>query len=171
MKKWFKNNDIQTYSKALDVLKKYKSNFPKKLYKILQNKELNYTERLDKIYKKYEIDMGNDEWWKKKIDHLEYLDTKDKELFKNYSSKIRPGKETEKYLERFLAYFIYRHCTEAYDIYDCCARLSFCLFCERLFSSLICKQNAKDLNDLVNLAIIISSEIEYSDENTQSLMD
>ena len=141
------------------------------VYKILQNKELNYTERLDKIYKKYEIDIGNDEWWKEKIDRLEYLDIKDKELFKNYSSKIRPSKETEKYLERLLAYFIYRHCTEAYDIYDFSARLSFCLFCERLFSSLICKQNAKDLNDLVNLAIIISSEIEYSDENTQSLMD
>ena len=142
------------------------------IYKILQEKTLSYIDRLDKIYKKYEIDMGNDECWKEKLDSLEYLDPKNKELFKNYSSKIRPDREeTNEYLERFLAYFIYRHCTEAYDIYDFISRLSFCLFIERLLASLICKENAQDLNDTINLAIIISSEIEYSDENTSLLID
>ena len=73
------------------------------------------------------------------------------------------------YLERFLAYFIYRHCTEATDEEDFSARLSFCLFCERLFSSLICSKKAETLQEIVNLASIVSEEIEYSVDNTLAL--
>jgi hypothetical protein len=73
------------------------------------------------------------------------------------------------YLERFLAYFIYRHCTEAFDEEDFGCRLSFCLFCERLFASLICSQKAENLGEIAALASMISEEIEYSDENTDAL--
>ena len=74
------------------------------------------------------------------------------------------------YLERFLAYVIYRHCTEAVDEEDFCDRLAFCLFCERLLASLICAENARSMQEVVVLASVISEEIEYSEDNTFALM-
>ena len=76
----------------------------------------------------------------------------------------------EPYAERFLAYLIYRHCTEAEDLADFSMRLKFSLFCQRLFSSLSHCQNADSLNELAEIAVIISEEIEYSEDNTFTLM-
>ena len=126
-------------------------------------------ERLKAIYSEYELEAGEDSLWLKILDACEYLDAGHKELFMSYSSARRPSGKDE-YLERFLAYFIYRHCTEALDADDFCARLSFCLFCERLFASLICAEGLDELCDLVALAVVISEELEYSDENTLALM-
>ncbi len=142
-----------------------------KIYAILQNPNYNYTESLEKIYQEYSIDAGDDSLWLEKLDSLEYLDNEHKKFFSDYSKSHRPeNKETDEYLKRFLAYFIYRHCTEAYDSEDFSSRLAFCLFCERLFSSLICSEKAETLQDIIKLASIISEEIEYSEENTLELM-
>ena len=139
------------------------------IYDILQNKQLNYQLKIDKICQKHSICIADDSLWLNKLDSLEYLDIAHKKLFMNYSSSFRP-KNMDEYLERFLAYFIYRHCTEATDSDDFCDRLSFCLFCERLFASLIYSENAKTLQDISALASAISEEIEYSDDNTFALM-
>jgi hypothetical protein len=69
-----------------------------------------------------------------------------------------------------LAYLIYRHSTEAIDLEDFCARLSFCLFCERLLASLICSEGEKTKEEIEALSVIISEELEYSEENTYTLM-
>ena len=82
---------------------------------------------------------------------------------------IRAVIDVDQYLERFLAYLIYRHCTEAFDAEDFALRLSFCLFCERLLASMICAQRAKTLQEVATLASILSEEIEYSTENTEAL--
>ena len=140
-----------------------------KIYSILGDESLSYSDRLCEIYREYDISVGADGVWLAKLDSLEYLDDDHKKLFMNYSSACRPN-GADQYLERFLAYFIYRHCTEAVDVEDFCDRLTFCLFCERLFSSLICLKDVGSLSDLASLASIISEEIEYSDDNTLSLI-
>ena len=139
-----------------------------KIYRILRDTSLDYKARLNKIYSSHFIAVGDDTMWLKLLDSLEYLDDANRSLFKNYSSEKRPGNKDE-YLERFLAYFIYRHCTEALSEEDFCVRLGFCLFCERLFASLICYSGADSFRQISALASIISEEIEYSDENTLSL--
>ena len=140
-----------------------------KVFAILQDVTCDYAARLEKIYCKYSVDVSEDYMWLEAIGALEYLYDEHKKLFMNYSSDHRPdGKE--EYLERFFAYLVYRHCTEAFDEDDFCARLAFCLFCERLFASLICSERAETLDEIVVLASIISEEIEYSDDNTLSLM-
>ena len=139
------------------------------VYAILEDND--YLTALDKIYREYSIDVGDDSRWLKILDSLEYLDADHKSMFLQYSSVLRPEeKEKAEYLKRFLAYFIYRHCTESINEEDFAAHLSFCLFCERLFASLICTQNAETLQDVATLASIISEEIEYSEENTWALM-
>lgn len=139
------------------------------IYERLCDVSCGYEERLDKIYGRYLIDTGEDGIWLEMLDSLEYLDEDHKVLFMNYSSSLRPDGFDE-VLERFLAYFIYRHCTEAFDAEDFCARLAFCLFCERLFASLICAEGANTKAEIEKLASIISEEIEYSEDNTAILM-
>lgn len=142
-----------------------------KIYEILQDGSLDYTDRLEKIYEKYLVDKGDDEKWLEIIESLEYLDLKHKKLFLNYSTTKKQAEnyEIDSYRERFLAYFVYRHCTEAEDTDDFGARLSFCLFCERLLNSLITALGDDSFENVVKLASIISDEIEYCDDNTWDL--
>ena len=139
------------------------------LYAMLE--ENDYTTALENIYRAYSIDVGEDEQWLKTLASLEYLDAAHKELFMCYTSARRPASgEADEYLKRFLAYFVYRHCTESIHEAEFCTRLSFCLFCERLFASLIAVRGARSLQEIATLASIISEELEYSEENTWALM-
>ena len=127
-----------------------------------------YRERLAKIYSDYGISLGDDEAWLKKLADLEYLNESHRGMFMHYSSSCRP-EGIDQYLERFLAYLIYRHCTEAFDAEDFSLRLSFCLFCERLAASLTVFAGASSLCEIAELASVISEELEYSEENTEAL--
>lgn len=140
-----------------------------KIYAILQDATCGYTTKLESIYRKYAIAADEDSRWLQILESLEYLDINHKTLFMKYSSNHRPNGKDE-YLERFLAYLVYHHCTEAFDAGDFADRLTFCLFCERLLASLICSERAETLEDIAALASIISEEIEYSDDNTEALM-
>ncbi|MBQ3081965.1 MAG: flagellin lysine-N-methylase [Clostridia bacterium] len=139
-----------------------------KIYEILRDRTTGYKTRLEAVYRAYGIDAGDDREWLEAIDSLEYLDPTHKKLFMKYSSDTRPVGKDE-YLERALAYFVYRHCTEAYDEEDLYARLALCLFLERLLASLICSEGAETLKEVAALASIISEEIEYSEDNTEAL--
>ena len=139
-----------------------------RVYSVLSDSSLCYGDRLAKIYDDHDISFGDDEAWLKKLSDLEYLDAKHRDLFMNYSSACRPI-GVDQYLERFLAYLIYRHCTEAFDAEDFVLRLSFCLFCERLAASLIISEGATSLCEIVKLTSIISEELEYSEDNTEAL--
>ena len=138
------------------------------LYAALQDTTQDYANRLDTLYRKYGIDSGEDSRWLATINSLEYLDQDHKKLFMKYSSVHCP-RDHDEYRERFLAYLIYRHCTEAVDEEDLAERLAFCLFCERLLTSLIETERAETPEDIARLARIISEEIEYSEDNTQKL--
>ena len=139
-----------------------------RLYAVLSDDSLDYSKRLAQIYADYGISVGEDEAWLEKLSDLEYLDESHRALFAKCSSACRPV-GVDLYLERFLAYLIYRHCTEAFDAEDFISRLSFCLFCERLATSLIVFAGASSLCEVARLASIISEELEYSEENTEAL--
>lgn len=141
----------------------------KRIYGILKDKGQDYETRLETIYRVYGIDVSEDSYLLEVIDSLEYLDDTHRELFLKYSSAARPEGKDE-YLERALAYFIYRHLTEASCEESVADLLSFCLFLERLLASLICAENAQTLEEIAVLASIVSEEIEYSEDNTEALM-
>jgi lysine-N-methylase len=139
-----------------------------KIYTLLQDASCDYATALQRIYRTYSIDAGEDRQWLEILDSLEYLNADHKALLMTYSSEQRPH-GMDDYRKRWLAYLLYRHTTEAVDAEDFSARLAFCLFCERLFSSLLASQNATDLQDAASLASLLSEEIEYSDDNTAAL--
>ena len=138
------------------------------IYAILQSED--YAVALEAIYRTYAIEVGEDADWLERLSSLEYLYAEHRDLFLNYASKRRPA-EADESLKRFLAYLVYRHCTEAFDADDFRDRLAFCLFGERLLATLISVKSAATLEEIATLASIISEEIEYSDENTSALMN
>ncbi|MBR6594102.1 MAG: flagellin lysine-N-methylase [Clostridia bacterium] len=140
-----------------------------RIYGILKDGGRDYGARLDAIYKAYGIETGEDGRWLELLGSLEYLDGAHRDMFLRYSAALRPTAMDE-YLERALAYFLYRHLTEAEDREECRTRISFCLFLERLLASLLCTEGADTLESVAVPASILSEEIEYSEDNTDTLM-
>ena len=142
-----------------------------RIYKILSDNSLPYEARLKKIYESYGIapTATADEEWHEIISSLEYLDEGHRDAFLCYSSDTKTPKRYEKILERALAYFIFRHASARDNEEDSRAALGFACFMERLFASLL-KSDSDGEKNAITLARIISEEIEYSEDNTEEIM-
>ena len=143
----------------------------KLLYDILSDSSSEYSEKLEKIYETFSVSPFciSDDGWKNVINELEYLDEEHKTMFLKYSSYITVESRYESYLKRTLAYFIYRHCTQVQDEFEFSESLGFCLFCERLFASLLKSEREVNLENVIIFARIISEELEYSEDNTERI--
>ena len=141
-----------------------------KVYAVLSEGTCDCKTALERVCSEFSVSTVEDSCYLEVLGSMEYLDASHKELFMKYSSTFFPKeKELNEYLKRFFAYLVYRHCTEALNEEDFSDRLAFCLFGERLLSSLIVTEGAKTLCKVASLASIISEEIEYSEENTSAL--
>ncbi len=142
-----------------------------KVYSVLSDTSLSYNEKLSTISAGYNVSPTEipDSTWRKILSSLEYLDPAHKPLFAVYSSDAYTQPRYEKYLERALAYFVFRHCSEAQDEYEFRASLGFCLFCERLLASLLVYEKSDSFDDVIRLARTVSEEIEYSEDNTDAI--
>ena len=141
------------------------------IYFILKNDRLAYTQKLQKIYDEFGVspaDVDNDTA-RELISSLEYMYEGHRELFCAYSSSTDTPEELHKPLERALAYFVFRHCTEAQDETEYRATLGFCLFCERLLASVAAAQGINTFDGFAELARIVSEELEYSEQNTADI--
>ena len=138
-----------------------------KIYSILKS-DRGFNDKLNKICSEYQIDLKgiSEKAYLDCIDSLEYLNNEHISLFFEFSIDATVSEKNEKHLERALAYFIYRHCTESMDFEDFKISLSFCLFCVLLLASLI--QNNKDVYEC---ARIISEEIEYNTDNIEKIKE
>jgi len=135
-------------------------------YRILSS-ALPYSDRLSALSAEFDITLAPDEKVRETLGSLEYLDPTHQTLFSCYTSNASVPPVLEKQAERALAYLIFRHCSPSWDEIEFQNALRFCLTCERLLASMAQKTNATELHDL---ARILSEEIEYSEENTQTLM-
>ncbi len=138
-----------------------------KVYALLQQPDVSYTEKLQNIYSIFRIapTLCTDEQWRTLLDALEYLNKSHRALFAPYSSDLTTPPESEPLLMRALAYFIFRHCTQAADAKTFRARLGLALFFERLLCSMI-----KNGAEPYEAARILSEELEYSEENTLTIL-
>lgn len=160
--------EIGTTEEETDVLEFDAVKARTELYNVLSDGSIPYTERLSIICKKYGTDpsINGDERWKTLLSELEYLEKDHIDLFADYSSDKSTPDALEKYAERILAYFVFRHTSEAYNVEDFGVSLGFCMFCERLFVSACKTKKATELDEIIDIARIISEEIEYSEDNT-----
>ena len=138
------------------------------VYSILKGLSDTYEKKLKAIYEKFKISPAvlDAEQWEKLIKRLEYMDRSHRDMFLNFSVDIKTPKRIEKTAERALAYFVYRHCSSAYSYDEYRASLGFCLFLERLFVSISVFCGFQNTDEI---ARTISEEIEYSEENTETI--
>ena len=141
-----------------------------RIYDILAT-DGSYATKLSRIYDEWEVspDRLSDGEWRELLSGLEYLDKAHAEMLASYSSEIGEASDLDKLSERALAYFVYRHCASAGDEVDFSTSLGLALFLERLFASVMASEGVKDLEGATRVARIISEEIEYSEENTDSI--
>jgi len=141
------------------------------IYAILSDCSLLYTERLRMIADACGVSLSvkSDGEWRELLDSLEYLDEAHRALFSVYLSDSSTPKALEKYLERGLAYFIYRHGAAAWDKEDFRRAMGLALFCERLIASVANAEGVCDLAGLIEVARVVSEELEYSEENTEEI--
>ena len=142
-----------------------------KIYAVLSDKKRSFYDRLSQIYTDFGVSpqIMSDDGWRELFSSLEYLDESHKDLFAVYSSALDGEGCPDRMLERALAYFVFRHCSKAYDEGEFRASLGFSLVCERLLSSLARAQGASTVESLIPLVVAISEELEYSEENTDSI--
>lgn len=113
--------------------------------------------------------------WRGILRSLERLDS----VWDKYLDLITDAREDVKHLEKpfekLLLYFVYRHTANAENEADFCARVKFCYISCSVIRAMCIGKTKKDgkcdLADLCELARAYSAEIEYSEENTEALID
>jgi len=141
------------------------------LYACLSDRSRPYAERLHQISSVYGISPASrtDAAWRKLLDGLEYLDEAHRGLFYCYTSLPNVPAAIEEPLCRALAYFIFRHCSATRDADAFRESLGFALFCERLIASVAAEKRITDTESLSEVARVVSEELEYSEENTDTI--
>ena len=136
-------------------------------YEILSS-PCSYAKRIHALAAAFDITLAPDAQVRAALASLEYLDCAHKELFACYASDSVMPAACEREAERVLAYLIFRHCSPSWDETEFRIALRFCMTCERLLAS---AAQTTDASTLCSLARIFSEEIEYSEDNTQTLME
>ncbi len=135
------------------------------IYSVLKNPSYTYNEKFSKIKEHYGIskELLSSERLEELFSQLEYLKEEDRELFSRIESAA--GEENAECSERFFAYLVYRHMSFADSYENFRARLCMCLALLGLFESL-CRKGEEP----AEAARLVSEEIEYSEDNTDSLI-
>ena len=140
-----------------------------KLYAILLDEGLSFSEKTDAIREKYDLPdlYTNADKWNEVLSSLEYLDSARKGLLA--IGKHSFDRDLDKYLTRFLAYLIFRHVSVAEGHDNLRARVGFCLLLSAVFENMIA-EGEPSFEEIVESARMVSEEIEYSEDNTASLV-
>lgn len=110
--------------------------------------------------------------WREIFLELECLDSEWQNILTSEHAdawKYENSRFDEVYL-RFMKYLVYRHVSVAENYLNLRARLGFCMLCVRLVKHLAESERDINLNRIYELVRLLSSEIEYSEDNTSSLI-
>ena len=148
------------------------------LFELVQNRTLPLLERIQNIQSQYRIAFPkktNREWAELFLS-LDRLEEKWGELLVGLSRKdtLPPmPKEGDIPMEQLLCYFLYRHLPGGLDDGKYRERILFSLLGVFMIAA-ICRLTCADgftMENLVEIARMYSSEIEYSEENTAALLE
>jgi lysine-N-methylase len=142
-----------------------------RIFSILSDRSVPYGERRERLCREFDVwpARHSDGEWRERLARLEYLNDAHREWFAVYSSDAEPPSGMEEALERALAYFVFRHVAEVWDGEELRAKLGFCFVCERLLCSMARAAGAAKAEALIPLAVALSEELEYSEENTEAI--
>lgn len=138
-----------------------------RLYDILSSND--YARSVEIIRNEYSLPDCFDsvDEWNDMLSTLEYLDEHHRDVIKLSDREERES--VQEYIKRFIAYLIFRHLSVA-DHYDGLrAAVGFCLLLAGIMEGMTVG-GSTDLATVAECARIISEEIEYSEDNTSSLI-
>lgn len=138
------------------------------LYSVISDKALPYAQKIALIKEKYNLakSIHSPAEWVDILAELEYLDVSHRGIFSIGGSPLNT--EAEKLCERFLAYLIFRHVSVSESRLNLSARLGFCLLICSVLEDFLSEERA--FTEAVDFVRVLSEEIEYSEENTSSLI-
>lgn len=131
------------------------------LFKILKDDSISFNEKITRLCNQFAIsvDIVRD---RAVMQDLEYLYEADKSLLTR-PCIIEVDLSLAPKLERILAYFVYRHCSESITLDDFRNSLCFCVFSTLVIGALSVPSNINDI------ARTYSEEIEYCEENVEKI--
>lgn len=143
------------------------------IFEIITDRNIKISERIEKLISEFDIKLSSKSLrqWADIYLGLERLDTAwdfQLNILKNSNYQITHLPDNiELPLEQLLAYFIFRHLSEGYYDGNVKGRISFAVLSTSVIANIY---KGSDLS-LEEVARMYSAEIEYSDENTQFLID
>ena len=140
----------------------------RRIYSCLLDESLSYRERINAISVKYGVAERLSEDFSEAFSSLEYLEEENSALFELGAAEER--KEMQEFALRFFAYLVFRHVSVATDEENLRARVGFCLLLLAVFENAVAGLRAPSLPDAADVIRRISSEIEYSEDNTSALI-
>ena len=140
------------------------------LFALVQNRALPVEQRIEKLLPAASIDWAD---WSCFLLTLERLDDRWADLLKLLPNPPAQPLDSalEIPMEQLMCYLLYRHLPGALDDGDFGGRIRFAALIWQLIARLCRQSGVSGLEDLVELARLYSSEIEYSDENTCAILD
>lgn len=132
------------------------------LYAVLKKDDVPYDVRRTEIEKTYGFSWDSEDV-AKRLATLEYMDLAHRDLLLQVAKGSREGADGVA-CERFLAYLVYRHASAATSDATFGAALRMALLLEGVFARLLASGM-----DAVCAAILLSEEIEYSEDNVAAL--
>ena len=134
------------------------------LFATLCDTDVSYEERLQRIGEKCGVFLPVWGDMQALLSTLEYLDPTHGTLLSELKEPAAVTEAQSLACERFLAYLLYRHAGGEDTYGGFCAAVGLALAVERTFRALVCGGM-----DPVRAAVLISEELEYSQENTEAI--
>ena len=140
--------------------------FRDKLFAIVQDRRLPMVQRVEQMLQACGIALTVDyAHWAALLMDLERLDERWVDMLRRLTEPEQPvSPRWEIPLEQLMVYLLFRHLAGALEDGDVQGRVAYCALVWRLLRRML-------RNDLSELARLYSSEIEYSDENMDALLD
>lgn len=139
------------------------------IYSVLSDRGKSFEARIKEIKERYDLrDLNFDqEVWNGVLLDIEYLYESNRGRFS--VGKAVNREENHPLLERFFAYLLFRHVSIADSREDFRARLGFCLLLTSILEKYLSDRDVT-FEETVDFVRALSEEIEYSEENTESLI-
>lgn len=142
--------------------------------KIAQMREMSVAERVEELLRQTGLSMPERDMaqWAQFFMNLERMDEKWAQrlalLGKSAAADAEPIAENAK--EQLLVYYLTRHIAGAAQDGDMQGRLLLCVLLWKIVMKM-CSASGADMAGLIDIARMCSSEIEYSDENLNAVLD
>lgn len=154
-----------------EYLLKYRN----QLFAVAQDRDFTVEERLENLAVLGSITLPEKSFteWAEIYLSLERLD-------EEWTDKLNLLKETKTFaipsflqlpFEQLLVYFLYRHIPSALDDGDIASKIGFSVLSVRIIAAILSREEKQDFEALKQLVRLYSSEIEYSQENLNTLWD